>query len=274
MRRREALLWMAGAACAVRGDGEEGTAVLVSVPRRKVLAVRGAAAGGVLLPPGSTLKPLVLSSLLRLGKLTDRETFACPGTLTIAGRQLNCSHPRLGVPLRVETALAYSCNCFVARMAERFEPGQLARELAASGLNSPTGLLKEGEAAGHIAPEQGPDGTRLQALGETGVAITVAELAAAYRLLALRAAPAVLAGMEGAVEYGTAQYAKVTGVTVAGKTGSVRTDSGELVAWFAGFLPSRQPEVAIAVMLQGRSGGSDAAPVAARLLDAYRAGKL
>ena len=274
MLRRDALAWIAGAACAAFTNGEEGAAVLIDVPKRRLLAQRGGpAAAHLLLPPGSTLKPLVLAALMKRGRLTDRETFACPGSLTIAGRQLNCSHPRTDVPMRVETALAYSCNCFVAHMAERFEPGELARDLAASGLSSPTGLI-DGEASGRLVPAQATDATRLQALGEAGIAITVAELAAAYRLVALHAGPAIVAGMEGAVEYGTAQYARVPGVRVAGKTGSVRADSGEFVAWFAGFLPSRQPEVAIAVMLPGRSGGADAAPFAARLLQAWRAGKL
>jgi len=275
MLRREALVSLAGACAAMSANAEEGTAVLVDIPKRRLLAVRGgAAAGRLLLPPGSTLKPLVLSALLKRGKLTDRETFACPGSLTIAGRKLNCSHPRTDVPMRVDTALGYSCNCFVAHMAERFAPGELARELVSSGLASPTGLLAEDEAAGRISPAPGPDAIRLQALGEARVAVTVAELAMAYRVLALHAAPAIVAGMEGAVEYGTAQSARVKGVTVAGKTGSVRMENGERVAWFAGFLPSRQPEAAIAVMLQGRSGGSDAAPVAAEMLEAYRAGKL
>jgi cell division protein FtsI/penicillin-binding protein 2 len=267
---------MAGAACsALSAESGEATAVLVDVPARRLLTLRGGtAAGRVLLPPGSTLKPLVLAALMQHGRLTGAETFSCPGTLSIAGRQLNCSHPRMDVPMRVETALAYSCNCFVAHMAERFEPGELARELAGSGLDSPTGLLPAGEAAGRIAPARGDDAIRLQALGEAGIAITPAELAVAYSLLATHAAPPILAGMEGAVEYGTAQYARLDGVTVAGKTGSVRTESGEHVAWFAGFLPSRKPEAAIAVMLQGRSGGADAAPVAARILGAYRAGKL
>jgi cell division protein FtsI/penicillin-binding protein 2 len=276
MLRREALVWLAAEACAaMSADAEPSIAVLVDVPKRRLLTIRGgAAAGRVLLPPGSTLKPLVLAALLKRGKLTDRETFACPGSLTIAGRQLNCSHPRMDIPMRVETALAYSCNCFVAHMAERFEPGELASELVSSGLVSSTDLLVDDEVAGRISPARGPDAIRLQALGEAGVAITAAELAMAYRLLALHAPPAIVAGLEGAVEYGTAQNARVRGVTVAGKTGSVRMENGERVAWFAGFLPSRQPEAAIAVMLQGRSGGSDAAPVAAGMLEAYRAGKL
>jgi len=66
----------------------------------------------------------------------------------------------------------------------------------------------------------------------------------------------------------------VAGVRVAGKTGSSRTAAGNRIAWFAGFQPSRSPEVVVAVMLAGRSGGSDAAPVASEILEAYRKGRL
>ena len=180
--------------------------------------------------------------------------------------------------MRVDTALAYSCNYFVARVAERLGPGELAGELARAGLSSLTGLADAGEVAGRIRPASGRDAIRLQALGEEGVRITTAELVLAYRWLALRAdrpeMRPIVAGLEGAVDYGTAQHAQVAGVKVAGKTGSVVAESGAPIAWFAGFLPSRAPEVVTVLMLQGHSGGSDAAPVAARILEAYRAGRL
>jgi cell division protein FtsI/penicillin-binding protein 2 len=66
----------------------------------------------------------------------------------------------------------------------------------------------------------------------------------------------------------------VQGASIAGKTGSVHTGAGNRIAWFAGFLPSRAPHVAIAVMVAGSSGGADAAPVAGRILAAYQAGSI
>ena len=245
--------------------------MLLDVRSRRTIAMRAAAvADGFLAPPGSTLKPFVLAALLRDGKLSATEAWPCPGRLTIGGRSFDCSHPQLDFPMRVETAIAYSCNCFVARVAERFAPGELASELAR------VGRIRPG--AGRIRPGAGPDAVRLLALGEEGILTTAAELAMAYRGLALQAGraemQAVVTGMEGAVEYGTAQRAGVAGVKVAGKTGSVRTEAGARIAWFAGFVPSRAPEVVVTVMLQGHSGGSDAAPVAGRLLAAYRAGRL
>ena len=252
-----------------------GAAVLIHIATRRVLYIHGApVAARHLAPPGSTLKPLVLAALLRSGRLSATEPIHCPGRLTVAGRSFDCSHPHLDTPMRADTALAYSCNYFVARVAERFAPNELAAELERRGLASPTALLNQPEASGRVDRVSTRDAIRLQALGESGVAITTAELALAYRSLAQQTPPAVLAGLEGAVQYGTAQHARVDGVQVAGKTGSVIADNGARVAWFAGFMPSRAPEVALAVMLQGHSGGSDAAPIAGRILAAYRAGKL
>jgi cell division protein FtsI/penicillin-binding protein 2 len=256
-------------------ESAAGAALLVDVRTRRLIAAHNpASAGESLLPPGSTIKPFVLASLMASGKLRADESFPCPGKLTIAGHSLDCSHPRLAESMRPRTALAYSCNCFVAHMAERLDWGELARDLERAGFRSPTGLPGSREVSGRLRNAAPPDATRLQALGEEGVAITLAELAMGYRQLALRQDQTIIEGLEDAVAYGTAQYARIPGATVAGKTGSVRTGAGEPLAWFAGFVPSRAPQAVVAVVLQGYSGGSDAAPAAGRILEGWRAGKL
>ncbi|MFI4981569.1 MAG: penicillin-binding transpeptidase domain-containing protein [Nevskiales bacterium] len=254
-------------------------ALLVDVPTRRLLAVHGASlAAAALLPPGSTMKPFALAALLESGKLRPDDAFHCPGQLMVGDRPVVCAHAPLGEPLRVRTALAYSCNCFVANAAVRFQPGELALALARIGMASRTGWFGETEAAGQVPRAESKAATQLQAIGEAGVLITPAELALAYRHLALTSArrgmEAILAGLEDAVEFGTAQRAKVAGLTVAGKTGSIHAADGAAIAWFAGFAPSRSPAVAITVMLQARSGGTDAAPIAGRILEAHLKGRL
>ena len=254
-------------------------AVLVEVSSRRLAAAGSSTlARRSLEPPGSTLKPFVLAALIESGRLKPAELFHCPGRLRIRGRSFDCVHPVLAAPFRADTALAYSCNCFVAHAAERFQPGELARELERLGLASDTGLFGGDEAAGRIRPAMSLDAQRIQALGEDSVEITAAGLALAYRLLALKinqpGMRPIKDGLEGAVEFGTAQNAGIEGVQVAGKTGSALTASGEPVAWFAGFLPSSAPSVVLAVMLPGRSGGADAAPAARRIFEAYRSGRL
>jgi len=80
---------------------------------------------------------------------------------------------------------------------------------------------------------------------------------------------------------GTGSRARVEGFDVCGKTGTAQLvtftsdadlEEDELVnAWFAGFAPRDNAEVAIVVLVeQAGAGSSNAAPIAQRLLEAYR----
>jgi stage II sporulation protein D len=254
MHRRQAISLLLGSSLSRFLDPRQGCALLLDVRKNEVIASNGSAeAARMLLPPGSALKPLTLAVLARAGKLRPDAEFYCPQKLTLAGRRMDCSHPPIGTAMRTDTALAYSCNCFVAHEAARFGPGELARGLAAFGLNA--------------APLEG-ERQQLQALGAAGITVTPEALARAYRQLVLQIEPKIREGLEGAVEFGTAQFARVGWAKVAGKTGTIRVDN-QSIAWFAGFAPSRAPEVVAVVMLSGQHGGSDAAPVAAEILNAW-----
>jgi len=242
MSRRDAIALLVAAAA----PDSRRAVILLDVRTRRVLRARNAE---LIAPPGSTLKPLVFSTLLRAMKLDAGETFACTGRLVISGRRFDCSHPRVNTPMDLRTALAYSCNAFTAHVAERFEPGELARGLERFGI-------------GRTQAAATREASQLQALGEERVLVNPMELAQAFRQIALGGEPAIVGGLRDAVEFGTAQRAAVAGLAVAGKTGSVRTAAGAHIAWFAGFTAA----MVVVVMLQGRSGGADAAPVAAEVL--------
>lgn len=73
------------------------------------------------------------------------------------------------------------------------------------------------------------------------------------------------------VETGTGSGAKITGVTVAGKTGTAENEKpGKEHAWFVCYAPSENPEIAICVMQEyaGRTGSS-CAPIARELIEYY-----
>ena len=249
--RRSALGVLLGAAVPPYAHA---TAIVLDVRTRRVVEVhREDLAREWLLPPGSTIKPLALMALIESGKMRVDERFPCPGKLVIGGRSFACSHPRVGVPIEIATALAYSCNCFVTHFAQRFEAGELARYLRRDG-------LVEVQSADDV------DARQLQAIGEARVLVTPMQLVTVYARLAAQAKGPILDGLEAAVDYGTAQLAALPHIKVAGKTGTVLTSGGARVAWFAGFAPARAPQVAIVTAVQGRSGGLDAAPMAGRIL--------
>src|SRR5215471_13233496 len=120
MLRRDVLSLLT--AFSLRAD-DPASAVLVDIRTRRTISSRNLTAAPE--PPGSTIKPFVLAGLLKRNLLRPQEAWPCPGKLTIAGRSFTCSHPPLSSPVDVRTALAYSCNCFAAHMAERYRPGEL-----------------------------------------------------------------------------------------------------------------------------------------------------
>jgi peptidoglycan glycosyltransferase len=77
--------------------------------------------------------------------------------------------------------------------------------------------------------------------------------------------------MEGVVSGGTGTAAQISGVRVAGKTGTGETGvSGRNTAWFIAFAPVDNPKVAVAVVLQNQSstGGTVSAPIANEIMQA------
>jgi peptidoglycan glycosyltransferase len=78
------------------------------------------------------------------------------------------------------------------------------------------------------------------------------------------------------VANGAASNARISGVDVAGKTGTAENGTGDpYTLWFTGFAPADNPEVAVAVVVEdggglGQSGfgNSVAAPIAKKVLEA------
>ena len=222
--------------------------------------------------PGSTLKPLVLYSLIRAGRWNPANRVACNRQLVVAGHRLACTHPP-APPFDAREALTWSCNTYFAAVARNLEPGELGRLLRPTGLLGLTGLAPQ-EAVAEFREPNSPDSQQLALLGVDGVRVTPLELAAAYRWLALElaahsdsdAAQVVRAGLEDSASFGMAGQASLGGVAVLGKTGTAESvASSRTHGWFVGLAPAENPQVVIAVFLPaGR--GADAAHLAGDLL--------
>jgi penicillin-binding protein 2 len=81
-------------------------------------------------------------------------------------------------------------------------------------------------------------------------------------------------GMQGTMEFGTGAAAKVPGINVCGKTGTVenayRGESLKDHAFFGAFAPRENPRIAIAVMCENAGfGATSAAPIASLLIEKY-----
>ncbi|SJZ92918.1 penicillin-binding protein 2 [Selenihalanaerobacter shriftii] len=78
-------------------------------------------------------------------------------------------------------------------------------------------------------------------------------------------------GMVGVTNYGTAAYMfKKLPFKVAGKTGTAQTGGNRNNhAWFAGYAPADNPQVAIVVFLEHGNSSSNTLPIAKRILESY-----
>ncbi len=91
------------------------------------------------------------------------------------------------------------------------------------------------------------------------------------RAISEDAAAYVAEQMVEVVKSGTGRNARISGVTVAGKTGTAENEKDKDHSWFIGYAPAEDPEVAIAVILEndGASGGTSAAPLAGSVMSKY-----
>jgi cell division protein FtsI/penicillin-binding protein 2 len=155
-----------------------------------------------------------------------------------------------------------------------------------------------GMPAGHVTVGSDIRRKALAALGEADIVATPAEVLQAYSAVASRGEfrilgsgheqrkdwpssrrielrsqtwGALIDGLVGCVQFGTCQEAAVAGVRVAGKTGTATAldGSGVTHAWFAGFAPAENPEIAIVVFLDRGTGAHSAAPLAGAILREY-----
>ena len=86
--------------------------------------------------------------------------------------------------------------------------------------------------------------------------------------VSVAAADEVAGMMVQVVEKGTGQVAAISGVTVAGKTGSAQINKKPANGWFTCFAPAEKPRAVVTVIIEGgESGSGSAAPVARRVLE-------
>lgn len=246
--------------------------------------------------PGSTVKPLVVSSALIYGKTdVDEEIDTSPGWMHIGGRRVRDGH-NLG-KIDLAMILKKSSNIGVSKLALRLKPEQLERTFATFGFGNDTGIALIGESVGRLPVRHRWSDFELATMSfGYGITTTTLQLAKAYAILGSggieypisilkNAHPAtgqqvipnkiareVVQMMEGVTQKGgTAPKAKVAGYRVAGKTGTSRkAEAGgygdDYVSVFAGVAPVTEPRFAIAVMINEPQGdryyaGDVAAPV-------------
>ena len=265
---------------------------------------------GDLNPPGSTFKLVVAAAALQSGQFTADSTFPnptsidLPGTSTAIGNSAdsNCGG---GDTATIATALRLSCNIPFAQLAGALGDDAIREQAEAFGFGSSFDIPMPSTAS--VYPETQDDAeTWLSGFGQGNVRASPLQMAMVSAAIANRGtlmtpnlvesivapdlsvlqsfqaesysqplspenAAVMTQMMVDAVANGVANNARISGVAVAGKTGTAENGDGEPYSvWFTGFAPADNPRVAIAVVLEDSPccGNSLAAPIARKVMEA------
>lgn len=253
-----------------------------------------------LYPPGSTLKLVTLAAALTRRTDLVNKVYHCSGKLALPGYTIHCSQPH--GELDLASALSVSCNVTFAQLGIELGNGSLAKQAERARFNRnipfelplgvssfPPGKAGEGETAQRAIGQGQVLATPMQmALVTAGIAgggviwrpYLVQERHLGGRIIA-RTRPEKLAQfvspevaaaitniMTEVTKRGTGTGAALSGVEVAGKTGTAENPHGAPHAWYVGFAPADKPKVAVAVVVENAGSGAAAAlPLARRLLE-------
>ena len=263
-----------------------------------------------LYPPGSTFKLLTALEYIRENPDGyDDFGFECEGSYTKDGAEITCFHGTVHGEEDLKTAFANSCNSAFAELGLTLDLNKFEKSIKEFGFNEPLPVdMLSSVSRIEINDELDTNAVMQTAIGQAKTLMSPLHLNMITAAIANngtvmmpylldRVVTAdgriireykpeqikkvmnenecdVLTGlMEEVVASGTGKTLKDKSYTVAGKTGSAEySDSDKKLshAWFTGFAPAEDPEIAITVILEGGgSGGSVAAPVAGAVLDKY-----
>ncbi len=254
-----------------------------------------------LYPPGSVFKIVTATALLRDSKETD--TFICEGKIVFDGKEFRDYDGKSHGKLDLTEAFAVSCNTYFTMKAVELGQAKLlpvakeyyfnrkfdfdletsrsefpetnlsTTELAAAGIGQGkvlatplniammvSAIANDGKMIKPVIVKEvtSPENKKIYNYKETELDI-IGDSEENTMLKDM---------MRDVVKSGTGVNAGISGIAVAGKTGTAENQSGKNHAWFAGFAPADDPKVTVVVILEeeGSTGGAAAAPIAGKMI--------
>lgn len=265
-------------------------------------------------PPGSTFKLVTAAAALSSGKYAPESEVPAPASIALplsTARLPNYNNRACGPgnTTTIANAMRISCNTAFAYLGLQLGDDALREQAEKFGFN--TSFDVPLPAATSVFPEDLDKAQTAQAsIGQFDVRATAMQMAMVAAAIGNRGVvmePYLVAQKRGpdlsvleattptefgqavtpqvaqdltemlvdAVENGTGRRARISGVEVAGKTGTAEQGEGEPPhAWFVSFAPADDPQVAVAVIIEDGggateiSGGRLAAPIAREVMEA------
>ncbi len=262
-----------------------------------------------LYPPGSTFKTITSAAII--DNMMEDVEIEDEGIIEIGTKEISNTKDKAYGTIGIEDAFKVSSNVFFASVGTRLGDDKLRSTAEAFALNKKLNFelpySKSRFQSGHISDEdmattsigQGKtlvsplhlamitgaianDGKMMRpyivekVVSPSGVTIDSAYQNTLSQAISPITARKIQEMMLEVVETGTGTNAKISGIKVAGKTGTAENERTEeepdkTHALFVAFAPYDDPEIAVAVILEyaGGTGGSLAAPIAREAIRTY-----
>ena len=255
-----------------------------------------------LYPPGSTFK--LISALAVMENTADwrTRTYECTGEAVFENKVIHCYNNKAHGTVDLKQALTVSCNCYFAQLSTEFGAGKLKGLMERAGMELPSGFdLAYSQNKVGIVPASTQSELVETAIGQGKTAVTplyMAMLASAVANEGIMMQPYIIDHIQfsngkvgkqtvpkklteictaeeaanlrdmmvSVVENGTGSAAGISGVSVAGKTGTAENATGNDHSWFIGFAPAEDPKVAVAVVIENSKAYGSATPIAGKVL--------
>ena len=256
-------------------------------------------------PPGSTFKPIVMASALDAGLITPQtKCNICSGPVTVSGYDLHTWNDKYYKDSNMLEVIQHSDNTGMVFVAQKLGADRMINYLTKFGIGELTEIDLQGEIAPALKTRSAWYAVDLATTGfGQGISITPIELLTAFSALANEGKimkPRIVTAFENssgevfkmptrisnipisaktakvmteilvnAVEKGEAQWTKLKGYRIAGKTGTASIpvkghyDPNSTIASFIGFAPAEKPKFIMLVILEKPTASIYAADTAA-----------
>ena len=260
-------------------------------------------------PPGSTWKLAVAAMALKRGIVGPRShmPIPCRGGLQYGNRFFRCWNAHGHGDLTLTEAIAQSCDVYFYQLGIKLGVTSLLEDANDWGFRGRTGIDLPDEISSEFptgpeyydrlyGPRRWTSAVALNlAIGQGENAQTLAQMVRLYQQLASdgrvrtpfvvrrAAAPGTSASLElnpdqlttlrramiAVVEEGTARSGRLTGLQIAGKTGTAQNPHGASHGWFIGFAPAEKPEIVVGAIIEFAQHGTAAIPIVSRTIAHY-----
>lgn len=260
-----------------------------------------------LYPPGSIFKILTTLEFIRENKDYQTYSYNCEGHDIFNGVSIKCYNNRAHGEEDLIKSFAKSCNTSYANIGTKLNVDSF-RKLCDSFLfnsslpinlvhNKSSFVLKKDSDSGEIPQTViGQGKTQITPLHAALLVSTIANGGAMMKpyvvdrienvngtviqknmpelyqkIITAEEAEILTSYMSEVVKNGTATAINKKGYDAAGKTGSAEYEEGKPAhAWFVGFAPARNPQIAVSIIVEGVGTGSEyAVPIADKIFDAF-----